>query len=125
MKLLKKLRGRGVQVSHGCVRLYPEDIERLFPRVTIGTPGEFTYQPVKVGTRGGQVYLETSADIYGLIAGITASGIDYNPQTSCTVDKPASNAMVAVMRFDLGCFQGEFFFPDFRCEFRVPFLKLN
>jgi L,D-transpeptidase ErfK/SrfK len=58
--------GVGVQVSHGCVRLYPEDIERLFPRVAIGTPGEFTYQPVKVGARGGQVYLETSADIYGL-----------------------------------------------------------
>src|SRR5262245_36657585 len=45
--------GVGMQVSHGCVRLYPEDIERLFPMVPIKTPGEFTYQPVKVGRRGG------------------------------------------------------------------------
>src|SRR5215470_20417856 len=41
--------GVGMQVSHGCVRLYPEDIERLYPRVPIGTPGEFTYQAIKFG----------------------------------------------------------------------------
>ena len=57
--------GVGMQVSHGCVRLYPEDIERLFPHVPIGAPGEFAYQPVKVGTRGGAVYVETHRDIYG------------------------------------------------------------
>src|SRR5205809_5462597 len=57
--------GVGMQVSHGCVRLYPEDIERLFPLVPVGTPGEFLYQPVKVGVRGGAVYVETHRDIYG------------------------------------------------------------
>jgi L,D-transpeptidase ErfK/SrfK len=57
--------GVGMQVSHGCVRLYPEDIERLFPLVPVGAPGEFTYQPVKVGTRGGMVYVEAHRDIYG------------------------------------------------------------
>ena len=57
--------GVGMQVSHGCVRLYPEDIERLFPLVPVGAPGEFTYQPVKVGMREGAVYLEAHNDIYG------------------------------------------------------------
>src|SRR5437867_11728863 len=57
--------GVGMQVSHGCVRLYPEDIERLFPLVTVGAPGEFSYQPIKVGVRGGVVYIETHHDIYG------------------------------------------------------------
>jgi L,D-transpeptidase ErfK/SrfK len=57
--------GVGMQVSHGCVRLYPEDIERLFPYVPVGAPGEFIYQPVKVGVRGGAVYVETHRDIYG------------------------------------------------------------
>ena len=57
--------GVGMQVSHGCVRLYPEDIERLFPLVATGTPGEFVYQAVKVGTRAGAVYVETQKDIYG------------------------------------------------------------
>jgi L,D-transpeptidase ErfK/SrfK len=57
--------GVGMQVSHGCVRLYPEDIERLFPLVPIGAPGEFTYQSVKAGMRDGAVYLEAHSDIYG------------------------------------------------------------
>jgi L,D-transpeptidase ErfK/SrfK len=57
--------GVGMQVSHGCVRLYPEDIERLFPLVPVGAPGEFAYQPVKVGIRDGAVYVEAHRDIYG------------------------------------------------------------
>lgn len=57
--------GVGMQVSHGCVRLYPEDIEHLFPLVPVGTPGEFLYQTVKVGERDGTVYAEVHEDIYG------------------------------------------------------------
>jgi len=57
--------GVGMQVSHGCVRLYPEDIERLFPTVPVGTPGEFVYQPVKAGMKAGAAYVESHRDIYG------------------------------------------------------------
>lgn len=56
--------GIGMEVTHGCVRLYPEDIERLFALVPVGTPGEFVYQPVKVGARGGDVYVEVHPDVY-------------------------------------------------------------
>jgi L,D-transpeptidase ErfK/SrfK len=56
--------GIGMLVSHGCARLYPEDIARLFPAVPVGTPGEFVYQPVKVGLRGGAAWLEAHQDIY-------------------------------------------------------------
>jgi len=61
--------GVGMQVSHGCVRLYPEDIDRLFPTVPVGTPGEFVYQPVKVGTREGRIYIEVHKDIYDMLPG--------------------------------------------------------
>ena len=61
--------GVGMQVSHGCVRLYPEDIERLFPAVPVGTTGEFVYQPVKVGAREGRIYLEVHKDIYEMLPG--------------------------------------------------------
>ncbi len=57
--------GVGMQVSHGCVRLYPEDIEHLFPQVPVGVQGEFTYQTVKLGRQGGEVYVEAHEDIYG------------------------------------------------------------
>jgi len=61
--------GVGMQVSHGCVRLYPEEIERLFPLVPVGTPGEFVYQPVKVGARAGHIYVEVHKDIYDMLPG--------------------------------------------------------
>jgi len=62
--------GVGMQVSHGCVRLYPEDIEQLFAAVNIGIPGEFIYQPVKVGARDGRVFVEVHQDIYTLTPGL-------------------------------------------------------
>ncbi len=62
--------GVGMQVSHGCIRLYPEDIERLFPTVPVGTPGQFVYQPVKVGVRDGRVYVEAHKDIYNMVPGM-------------------------------------------------------
>jgi L,D-transpeptidase ErfK/SrfK len=57
--------GVGMQVSHGCIRLYPEDIEHLFPSVPVGAPGEFAYQAVKVGMRDGAIWVEAHDDIYG------------------------------------------------------------
>lgn len=56
--------GVGMQVSHGCVRLYPEDIARLFPMVPVGIEGEFSYQPVKVGSRDGHIFIEVHKDFY-------------------------------------------------------------
>jgi L,D-transpeptidase ErfK/SrfK len=58
--------GVGMQVSHGCIRLYNEDIAELFREVRVGTPGEFLYQPVKIGTRNGAILAEVHPDIYGL-----------------------------------------------------------
>jgi L,D-transpeptidase ErfK/SrfK len=58
--------GVGMQVSHGCIRLYNEDIAILFREVQVGTPGEFLYQPVKIGSRGDEIFVEAHPDIYGL-----------------------------------------------------------
>lgn len=58
--------GVGMQVSHGCIRLYNEDITALFHEVRVGTPGEFLYQPVKLGMRDDVIYVEVHPDIYGL-----------------------------------------------------------
>ena len=65
--------GIGMEVTHGCIRLYPEDIAALFPRVPVGTPVVFVYQPVKAGTRGGAVYLEVHRDIYGVSRSLAAA----------------------------------------------------
>jgi L,D-transpeptidase ErfK/SrfK len=50
--------GVGMRSSHGCIRLYPEDIEALFSRVARGTEVRLVNQPVLAGWRDGQLYLE-------------------------------------------------------------------
>lgn len=50
--------GIGMRVTHGCVRMYPEDIERLFGMVPVGTPVRLVDQPVKVGRLNGALLLE-------------------------------------------------------------------
>ena len=61
--------GVGMSVSHGCIRLYPEDIEKLYPMLPVGTAGEFIYETVKVGLRNGEVFVEVHDDPYGLQPG--------------------------------------------------------
>lgn len=53
-----KAYGVGMQVSHGCVRLYPEDIARLFDEVPVGTRVRIINEPYVAGFRGGQLYLD-------------------------------------------------------------------
>ncbi|ABQ28219.1 L,D-transpeptidase family protein [Geotalea uraniireducens] len=54
--------GVGRRVSHGCIRLYPEDIPRLYRLVAVGTPVTIVMEPVKVGERNGRVFAEVHDD---------------------------------------------------------------
>jgi len=50
--------GIGMQVTHGCMRLYPEDIETLYGMVPIGTPVMIVNQPYKWGWHDGELLIE-------------------------------------------------------------------
>ncbi len=50
--------GVGMRVTHGCIRLYPEDIEMLFDSVRVGTAVQFVNQPIKAGWGEDGLYLE-------------------------------------------------------------------
>jgi L,D-transpeptidase ErfK/SrfK len=50
--------GVGRRTSHGCIRLYPEDIKRLFGWVVVGTPVTVVSQQAKLGWVNGDLYLE-------------------------------------------------------------------
>ena len=54
--------GVGRRSSHGCLRLYPEDIVRLFRSVETGTKVFIVDQPVKVGLRGERIFVEIHGD---------------------------------------------------------------
>ncbi len=66
----------GRLVTHGCIRLYPEDIERLFPMVPVKTPVELIYEPVKIGFKLGRIYAEVHPDIYQKIPDLSAYGLN-------------------------------------------------
>ena len=56
----------GYYVSHGCIRMLPNEIEQLFPQVEVGTPVKIIYRPIKLAlTPQGRVYLEAVPNIYG------------------------------------------------------------
>ncbi len=52
----------GRRASHGCIRMYPEDIPELFRMVSRGSRVEIIRQPVKVGVRDRKVYVEVHKD---------------------------------------------------------------
>ena len=54
----------GREATHGCIRLYNDQIERLFERTKPGTPIRLVYQTVKLGQRGRTLYLESHPDVY-------------------------------------------------------------
>lgn len=68
--------GVGRLVSHGCIRLYPEDIVELYKLVPVGTPVEIVYDPVKIGFKGGRIFIEVHHDIYRRIPNLLQYAID-------------------------------------------------
>jgi len=54
-------------ISNGCIRLYPEDMEKLYPEVPKETIVDIIYQPVKFGFRGREIFIEVHEDFYGRI----------------------------------------------------------
>jgi L,D-transpeptidase ErfK/SrfK len=50
--------GVGMRVTHGCIRLFPEDIAWLFPQVDLNTPVQIVNQPLKFGWLGDELFLE-------------------------------------------------------------------
>lgn len=52
--------GIGMQISHGCVQMYPEDIEVLFKKVPVGMPVRIIHQPYLTAWHGDMLYLEAN-----------------------------------------------------------------
>jgi len=48
----------GMAVTHGCLRMYPEDVERLFDAVPVGTAVTLINEPIKIAVVAGELWLE-------------------------------------------------------------------
>ena len=62
----------GLAVTHGCIRMYPEDIEALFEMVPVGTKVRIVNEPVKVAWVEGELLLEAHPPV-------DAQGQSYEP----------------------------------------------
>jgi L,D-transpeptidase ErfK/SrfK len=66
----------GMAITHGCIRMYPEDIEALFPLVPLNTPVWLVNEPIKVARVNGQVWLEVHppVDAQGQVTAVDIEG---------------------------------------------------
>jgi L,D-transpeptidase ErfK/SrfK len=55
--------GIGMRVTHGCIRMFPWDIEALFGMVPVGTPVQIVNQPFKVGWGPDGLYIEAHSPL--------------------------------------------------------------
>lgn len=55
----------GMQVTHGCIRMFPEDISEFFKQVPVNTQVRIIDQPYKMGWRGNELFIEVHAPMEG------------------------------------------------------------
>ncbi len=75
----------GLAVTHGCIRMYPDDVAALFPLIPVGTPVRLINEPVKVAWIDGELLLEAHPPV-------DAQGQSFEPN----IDQFAEMLRVAV-----------------------------
>ena len=53
----------GMAITHGCVRMYPEDVAALFPLIPVGTKVWLVNDPVKVAFSDGELFMEVHPQV--------------------------------------------------------------
>ncbi len=57
--------GVGMQVTHGCIRMFPEDVEEFFKLVPVNTRVRMIDEPYKMGWHGEELYIEVHSPLEG------------------------------------------------------------
>jgi L,D-transpeptidase ErfK/SrfK len=70
----------GMAVTHGCIRMYPEDIAALFPLVPVGTKVTLINEPVKIAYVDGELLLEVHPPV-------DAQGQSYQPDVDALAQR--------------------------------------
>jgi L,D-transpeptidase ErfK/SrfK len=82
----------GLAVTHGCIRMYPDDVAQLFPLIPVGTPVRLINEPVKVAWVDGELLLEAHPPV-------DAQGQSFEPdveQFSQLLQAAVGDATVAI-----------------------------
>jgi L,D-transpeptidase ErfK/SrfK len=82
----------GLAVTHGCIRMYPDDVQALFPLIPVGTPVRLINEPLKVAWVDGELLLEAHPPV-------DAEGQSFEPnldQFSELLQKAVGDKTVAI-----------------------------
>jgi L,D-transpeptidase ErfK/SrfK len=82
----------GLAVTHGCIRMYPDDVAALYPLIPVGTPVRLINEPVKVAWLDGELLLEAHPPV-------DAQGQSFEPnidQFSDLLKKAVGDTTVAI-----------------------------
>ena len=80
--------GVGMRVTHGCIRMFPEDIEFLFSQVATNAPVRIINEPVKIGWDGEQLVMEAHPILEAAVMEGTIVAVD------AAIDDEGSNEPV-------------------------------
>ena len=84
--------GVGMRVTHGCIRMFPEDIEFLFPNVDIKTQVRIINAPIKIGWFGDELVMEVhpvlEASVEEVAEELIAADVDVDTGVDEPVDEP-------------------------------------
>ncbi|WP_316366286.1 L,D-transpeptidase family protein [Candidatus Thiodiazotropha sp. CDECU1] len=76
--------GVGMRVSHGCIRLYPENVEQFFEEVEIGIPVRIIDKPFKAGWLKGELFVQVHPP---LVEYVEERGNNYTELVNAVVSK--------------------------------------
>jgi L,D-transpeptidase ErfK/SrfK len=87
--------GVGMRVTHGCIRMFPEDIEFLFEQVPVETPVMILNEPIKMGWDGDELVLEVhrTLDAAPIAAEEAGDGIVVDPVNTADQALPPEQAI--------------------------------
>ena len=86
-----------MRASHGCIRLYPEDVATLFPQLPIGTKVTVVNQPLLYKAQDGQFYVQSfPPHEEHPEAKAAAKGQRFNKKVQARMEQRAKTAAVAV-----------------------------
>lgn len=85
--------GVGMRVTHGCIRMFPEDIGFLFDEIAVNTPVRIINEPVKLGWDGDAIVMEVHRTLEsGPEDADLAAGVADQPESEPAAEALAESA---------------------------------
>ena len=87
--------GVGMRVTHGCIRMFPEDIEFLFPKVDVNTQVRIINAPIKIGWFGDELVMEVHPVLESAVEEVDEELVAADVDVDTGADEPVEEGETA------------------------------